>query len=43
VQATAVPTSSRRYSRWITTGGLIIMFVTAVALGVVLARWFDGR
>lgn len=37
----AAPT--RRMSRWVIIVGLTIMFVAAVALGVILARWLDNN
>jgi hypothetical protein len=30
-------------SRWLIIVGLSIMFVAAIALGVVLARWLDNN
>jgi serine/threonine-protein kinase len=34
---------TRRWNRWAIVVGLAIMFVAAVALGVVLARWLDNN
>lgn len=34
---------TRRMSRWVIVVGLSIMFVAAVALGVILARWLDNN
>jgi serine/threonine-protein kinase len=34
---------TRRMSRWVIVVGLTIMFVAAVALGVILARWLDNN
>lgn len=38
-----VQTPTRRMSRWVIIVGLTVMFVAAVALGVILARWLDNN
>lgn len=38
-----VQTPTRRMSRWAIIVGLTVMFVAAVALGVILARWLDNN